>query len=485
MNLSDDFREFMAGIESLKSREQQLADKRQAITTMSVITAEDELRIQSVREGLDLVPTGPRAGKPAHTLRNFTHILRSDSVFVSSDGAKFSSLRINTRTDTPEIEVSDQYTQKRKFIPVSRGFCAEAVEYIERYYELRSKDRLEDEILIVARKRPYDPIRSVLASLKWDGIPRIADFLTRWARAGESDYVREVSRLLFATGIHRAMNPGCDIEGAIVFVSPVQGCGKSTLCKWLSLGLYTSLASIEGRESAENICGKWLVELEELKALQGRFTNDDSIKRFITLTDDYFRAPYDRAATSHPRSCFFIGTTNASVFLTDPTGNRRFFPIEFRQNIEQLQSRADECKHEIEQCWAEAYAKLDSSEMNPWYARELLSAAEEVRSAATIEDNWAAYVEYYLEGARTKSADVTLTLTPDRKPAVCLQLIYNWIDARFGACDSRSYSPQKDGTRISAIIDKVPGWERGTNPLRLRFPIQGKELSERYWFYNG
>ena len=90
MNGSDDFRAFMESIESLKSREQQLADERQALTTMSMITAEDELRIQSVREGLDLVPTGPRAGKPAPTLRNFTHILRNDSVFVSSDGAKFS-----------------------------------------------------------------------------------------------------------------------------------------------------------------------------------------------------------------------------------------------------------------------------------------------------------------------------------------------------------------------------------------------------------
>ena len=123
--------------------------------------------------------------------------------------------------------------------------------------------------------------------------------------------------------------------------------------------------------------------------------------------------------------------------------------------------------------------------MNPWYARELLFAAEEVRSAATIEDDWAAYVECYLECVRNKSTDVTLTLTPDKKPAVCPQLIYSWVDARFDACDSRSYSAQKDGRRINAIMDKIPGWERGTDPLRLRFSIKGKEISERYWFYNG
>lgn len=467
----------VAHCESVQAQEQYFAAQQ-----LSPIDAQC---IQRVYNALETAVIGPKAGKPACTMANFCAILMMDTAFTAQNGAKFSSLRWNELTETPEVCVNDKYTRRSKFVPVDNAFIVQAMEHIEKYYQLCNKQRFEDSLIATAVKKPFHPLRSVLDALEWDGIPRVSEFLTKWACAGDSAYVREVSRLLFATGIHRALNPGCDIDGMPVFISPVQGCGKSTLCKWLSLGLYSSLAGIEGKEAAENLCGKWLIEIEELKALQGRFTNNDSIKQFITATSDYFRVPYEKVATDHPRSCFFIGTTNSQTFLTDPTGNRRFFPINFGQSIDFLQAHADECKHEIEQAWAEAYTKFRTDEMRNFFDRSLLSEAEAAQKAATIEDEWEGYILSYLEQILSNDPNLTHVLTPDRKQAVCAPLIYNWLDAKFGAGNGKSYSRQQHGQRIGQIMAKRAGWKRGERPEVLRFKINGMPMRQRYWFYDG
>lgn len=78
----------------------------------------------------------------------------------------------------------------------------------------------------------------------------------------------------------------------------------------------------------------------------------EAVKAYITRQEDNYRQPYQKYTTTIPRRCVFIGTTNNDRFLSDKTGNRRFYPVEAKANGYDILSREDEIKAYIQQCWA-------------------------------------------------------------------------------------------------------------------------------------
>ena len=61
-----------------------------------------------------------------------------------------------------------------------------------------------------------------------------------------------------------------------------------------------------------------------------------------------------------PRQCIFVGTTNATTYLHDPTGNRRFWPVKI--GTIQLAKVGTEL---VDQLWAEAVDAYRKGE--PWW----------------------------------------------------------------------------------------------------------------------
>ena len=77
----------------------------------------------------------------------------------------------------------------------------------------------------------------------------------------------------------------------------------------------------------------------------------ESFKNIISTSIDQVRLPYARKPQRMPRRFVMFGTTNRSQFLVDPTGNRRFVPLEIPIGFEVPWQRVEE---ERDQLWSAA-----------------------------------------------------------------------------------------------------------------------------------
>ena len=82
------------------------------------------------------------------------------------------------------------------------------------------------------------------------------------------------------------------------------------------------MPDIANKDAALQLAGKILVERGEVELLTKRD------KAFISRTVDRFRPPYGRSSQDVPRTCSIAGTTNFTTFIDDPSGGRRYWPVE-------------------------------------------------------------------------------------------------------------------------------------------------------------
>lgn len=230
--------------------------------------------------------------------------------------------------------------------------------HIETAYGLRHATKTDDALKIFLSQRRFSPVQEAIKKIQWDGKPHVKGLYIRCLDAEDSTYTEEVTRLDYLQRINRAFVPGCKADNASVLKGS-QGIGKSTMNRLSALedDFYTSVSTIEGQRGYEAIQGKFICELEELLAVVGEGTRKESaVKSFISGQSDHYRRPYDRRASDNPRTCVFVGTTNRDKFLSDPTGNRRWFPIECHlKDGSRIFEHEKEIREEIRQAYAEMY----------------------------------------------------------------------------------------------------------------------------------
>ena len=101
-----------------------------------------------------------------------------------------------------------------------------------------------------------------------------------------------------------------------------------------------------------------ITELGEIMA-SIRISGNDELKGFFTTEKDSIRVPYGRVDTIRQRRTIFAGTVNDSKFLSDETGNRRYWVIEIDDVIN------TDHGIDIQQLWAEAKHLYDAGAK--WY----------------------------------------------------------------------------------------------------------------------
>jgi hypothetical protein len=258
-----------------------------------------------------------------------------------------------------------------------------------------------------------------------------------------------------------------------------QGIGKSTLFRRIGMDWFSdSLRTFEGKESAELLQGVWIVEVGELEAM-GK-AGVQTIKQFLVKEDDQYRAAYARTTEKHLRKCVFFGTTNDHDYLKDPTGNRRFWPVDAEAQPPVKSVFSDLTEDVVGQIWAEAYLRWQLGE--PLIlSRELEVEAEKRRDLHMERDVLQGQIEEFLEQPVPKDwlrwsldrrllyygggATGTLELVP--RDRVCAAEI--WRECM----GERRTMNRADAQRINAILSKLPGW--GDQKLQRFGPSYGNQ----------
>ena len=343
---------------------------------------------------------------------------------------------------------------------------SEARAYFEGTYGMYSQAKLADALAIYFKDHKVNPLIEILEKLEWDGKPRVEQFLHDVMKAEDSEYIRECSRLIFAGGIHRAYEPGCKFDDMVVLIGG-QSAGKSTIVRWLNMEdqFFREIKTIAGKEGIEAIRGVWIGEVAELMAMT-RVKEAEAVKAYITSQEDAYRPPYGKHVITVPRRCMFIGTTNNPQFLTDKTGNRRFYPVKVQSTAYKMYDAEKEVKEYIAQAWAEAVHLYKEGNLQPFARKEVL---EQIRAAqeAAMEDDWRiGAIEQYLNDQKKRPGDTVSVI----------ELWHNALNEPEEAKPTR-----KDSIEITQIITNIPGWVQLPNPIRTKWGRQKAFRKDNYF----
>jgi predicted P-loop ATPase len=246
-----------------------------------------------------------------------------------------------------------------------------------------------------------------------------------------------------------------------------QSAGKSTIVRWLNIDdqFFREIKTISGKEGIEAIRGVWIGEVAELMAMT-RVKEAEAVKAYITSQEDSYRPPYGKHVQTIPRRCMFIGTTNNPQFLTDKTGNRRFYPVKCQSLAYRMYDNEEVVKEYIRQAWAEAVHLYKSGQLQPFARKEVLDQIRAAQEAA-MEDDWRiGAIEQYLDDYKRKTGDT-------------VSVIELWHLALGEAEESKP--TRKDSIEITQIITNVPGWVQCPNPIKTKWGKQKAFRKDNYF----
>ena len=350
--------------------------------------------------------------------------------------------------------------------------------YIECIYGIVSSQKVDDALALEIEKKKFHPIIKYIKSLQWDGVPRVNTLLIDYFGAEDNAYTRAAIRKILCAAVTRVFHPGTKFDTALILVGP-QATYKSTFVKKLGKNWFSdTFTTVQGKESFEQIQGAWLVEIAELSGLKK--AEVETIKHYISKCEDSFRPAYGRTIETYKRQCVFFGTTNSKDFLRDPTGNRRFLPIDVRPEYATKNVAQELTEEEVDQVWAEAYEMYKQGESLYMTGEEDIIAkieqhkhSEQDERKGIIEeylnakypDNWASMDLYdrrrWLEDPLSQAGTI-------QKDFVCVAEI--WCECLGKEKNDMSRYNTRD---INDILRSLPEWEASTSTKN--FSIYGKQ----------
>jgi hypothetical protein len=304
-----------------------------------------------------------------------------------------------------------------------------------------SKEVVNDAVIRYSNDKVKNCLTDWLDSLKWDDKPRLDTWLHEYLGAENNTYIREVGRCWLLGAVARAYQPGIKFDWMLVLEGP-QGVGKSTALQVLSNGWFDTVTSFNGKDPLDKIQGRWIIEIEELDAFNK--SEVDSIKSFLTNTNDRYRPAYGHFTVDHPRTCVFAGTTNKNEYLRDETGNRRFWPIQCGQIKNEM------LRKDLNQLWAETVTRFKKDEAF-FINEDARVTAIEMQDSRYQGDAWDEVISAYIEEKSAVTYDqifdsvlyIDLNLRDQRSRLrigkIMRRLGWDYLQVRVGKSKSRKW----------------------------------------------
>lgn len=187
--------------------------------------------------------------------------------------------------------------------------------------------------LHLALKNQYDPVRRYLEKCRKDCENYDLNLLSSNIFGTDSNLHTTYLRKWLIACVARVYEPGCKFDQALILQGE-QGVGKTLFFQIMGDSYFTS--SMTGKLDKDDLLvmnKNWICEWGELESFTAK-QYDGTIKHFLSKTDDTFRCPYGRSTKTYPRKSVIVGTVNPEQFLTDLTGNRRFWIIPVLKEID-------------------------------------------------------------------------------------------------------------------------------------------------------
>jgi predicted P-loop ATPase len=319
-------------------------------------------------------------------------------------------------------------------------------------------DTVERALAVIAERTIVHPVRDYLRGQKWDGVKRIDTMLHVYFGTDDTTYTRGVGRRWMISAVARVERPGCQCDCTLI-LEGAQGIGKTSGFRALvpEPTLYADTGiNIGDKDSYQNLHGAWLYGLDELDSLKrGDLTRT---KNFLSQTIDRYRPSYGRRVKAFARQTIFCGTTNEDEYLTDSTGNRRFWGVRVKCQVDVAAIRRDR-----DQLWAEALVLYRTG--TPWHADtvEFRGLCEAEQSERVQRDPWETIVAAWLE-CPTRSErevdDYTGKLRTHKEPfpipngVLTVEVLVHALGVRVDAVK------RADEMRAAAILRGL-GWKPG------------------------
>lgn len=404
-------------------------------------------------------------------------------VLIVQNDEKLSAIAYNQHRDGIDVRGKTPWKQ------IKSGWndadAAALKVYFDKTYRIWSPTKIKEALTAVTAERMYHPIKEYFNALpEWDGVRRVDTLLIDYLGAEDNGYSRAIIRKALVAAVARLFEPGKKFDSVLILNGP-QGMGKSTFFsrlgqKWFSDSL--TISDMRDKAGPEKLQGYWILELGELAGMKK--TDVETVKSFITRTDDKYRASYGFNVESHPRQCIIVGSTNSeSGFLRDITGNRRFWPV--RVSGESTKKPWE--LTDIDQIWAEALQIYKNGE-------DLFLKGDEAQMAISAQvdametDDREGLVRGYLDRLLPENWDAmdlfarrNFLLGSDfgnsvdgtvKRKLVCSMEI--WCE-----CFGKEPASLKkiDSYELSSIMARIEGWHpyEGTKNGSLRFPIYNKQ----------
>lgn len=394
----------------------------------------------------DLLDVESKSGLPEPTAKNAELILRNGAF----KGVLTYDAFGNAEVIRGPLPWRDKEWPQQEYEPWLGADDKRLLHYLGKQYEFKSAATVLNAFTEVAHSNTFHPIKDYLESFIWDGIDRVEELFVTYLGAEDTHYVRTATRKMLVAAVKRIYEPGCKFDQMLVLIGP-QGAGKSSLLaklgrKWFS----DSLKTFDNKEAGEHLQRSWILELGELSVMKR--AELEEVKAFLSKTEDRYRVAYDRRVSDFPRKCIFFGTTNNRNFLQDPTGNRRFWPVD----VDPEKKVHDHWEHltdaVIGQIWAEALELYKSGELLQ-LDRSAAEEAERQQGLHTEEDTRTGIIQEWLESPIDDEFTAQEGKRLEYYNRVCAAQI--WTEC---LGNRKGNMRPWEAKSICEIMRKMPGW---------------------------